>query len=63
MIELGRFNPRPLMVGFMWAIGILTLAGVVLALVGAVQGFRGKDFSYPLVGQWLVRYLERNSTT
>lgn len=35
----------------------LQLITWVLAMIGAVSAFRGRAFRYPLIGAWLVRYL------
>ncbi len=34
----------------------------ILAVVAAVRAFRGEDFRYPIVGKWLVNYLNAESS-
>jgi uncharacterized Tic20 family protein len=40
--------------------GILVLLGllfVLLVLVAAIRAFKGKEYHYPIIGTWLIRYL------
>ncbi len=47
---------------FPFSIGILflllMLSSAVCVVIATIQAFRGKEFYYPFVGKWLLRYLQ-----
>ena len=45
-LGLGLFVLIPLL-------GALQLVPMVLGIIGAVQSYEGRDFRYPLIGQWV----------
>jgi uncharacterized Tic20 family protein len=54
--ELARITYFPFSFGIVFGLLVITTATYVI--IAAVQAFRGKEFHYPLVGKWLVHYIQ-----
>jgi len=39
-------------------LGLIALSIGIYILIAIVQAFRGKEFHYPLIGKWLLRYMQ-----
>ena len=46
----------PIGIGILFLLLALTLG--VCVIIATIQAFRGKEFHYPVVGKWLVRYIQ-----
>lgn len=61
----GRFNPGPgfAVIPFLVIFGMLSimLLMVIIGIVAAIMVFQGKDFHYPLIGDFVERYTRPSS--
>lgn len=42
---------------------LVMLAMVIIGIVAAVMAFQGKDFRYPILGDWVARYAQPSGPT
>ena len=54
--ELASITYFPFSIGILFLLLMLT-SGIYVA-IATVQAFRGKEFNYPFVGKWLLRYIQ-----
>ena len=54
--ELGRTTYFPISFGILF--GLLLLTTGIYVIIATVQAFRGKEFNYPLIGKWLLNYIQ-----
>ena len=61
--SITRFLDSPLFfLCWVGVLGLLMLIAISLAVNAAIRAFRGCKFRYPIVGSWLARYLDTETS-
>lgn len=54
--EFARITYFPFSIGILFL--LLMLTSGIYVVIATIQSFRGKEFNYPFVGKWLLRYIQ-----